>query len=402
MTLGYSKKDWPRWVNSSIPLISEEEAGRADYDELQAIIADITTGYKPDMDTFDDMGWRKSQTVKYHKKNFNIGNLTPIDHEILKRWRRLEDETETFDIARWNAEKVTGRAKMNVLGISTGPSGSGKSFGTSHILWGSALWLSDILTGDPAKWRGPFPYWNNVKVIDKNNFTDLFKDLGYQSVKFGDDCFQALNRVRFASAFMESLNTISATDRVFRDISWFSCQWQGMMDIVIRQLASVRVDFRVDPMARSRSLNVCKFHHLTYHPYDKHNPVYNVYHRTAHADVEDCYVGLPPEEMLEWYELYRLAAAVMLKKMPADSEIEGEADPYQCPACSSKDIYASRKDNTTRCKHCNHVWSLEMHEDGTWDIANIRPLPAKARRRHDRAEREAAHIQEDNKHDQQS
>jgi DNA-directed RNA polymerase subunit RPC12/RpoP len=402
MSLGYAKSDWQRWVNHSVPLISEQEAGQMSVDEIRQCILDITQSYKPDKESFDEMGWRTNQTVKYHHRKYEIGRLAPVTHEVLKRWRKIEDDTDFFDIARFNAEAITGPSKMNMLALSAGPSGSGKSLGTSNILWGSAIWLSDILTRDPFKWRKFLPYWHNIKCIDRENFTDMFTDLGYQTIRFGDDAFNTLNRKDFATAFMAELNTIAATDRVFRDITYFSAQWAGMLDIIIRQLAQVRIDWRYDEHARTRNLNVCRFHHLHFNQYDKRNPIYNVFHRTGHADVEDYYVGLPCEEILEWYDLYRLLGAVLLKKRPADSDIDEELDtsPYTCQACQGRDIYSGSKDNgVIRCKSCGHKWTVDVHPDGSYDVCHIGGLPKVVHKRRKRTEREIVHAREDIAHD---
>lgn len=367
-------KNWTthgKWVNHAVPKVTEDEAKVMNYNTIKAILKYVTDDYQRDTECFDEMGWRKYRIYKYKGQKYVRGPLPQITHEELKFWKRHEEKVGFHDIARYCADTITGESVMNIMGLSTGPSGSGKSMGTCNILWGAGMYVADTLTGDPANWYKHFPFWRNIKVIDKDNFGVMFADLGYQSIKFGDDAFNALNRTKFMTQFSEEVGTIAATDRVFKDITFFSMQYSGMIDIIIRNLANVRIDFKSSPASRQspKNLNMCKFHLLDINPYNKRNPIFNRLVHTRRMDVEDHFVGLPPDEILEQYNLVRLLGAVLMKRRPAKKDDEDliELTPYDCHRCGKGDIYTG-KDGVIKCKPCGMKWTVEADAQGGFDV----------------------------------
>lgn len=360
-----------KWVNHYVPYFSKNEAAQLSYADCKYIIDFICnpSRYKPDPEVYDEMGWRKKAKVRYNGQWYKRGPLPIISHEELQHVNKMEDKTGFHEIARYIAEQVTGPENMSVMGQSVGMSGAGKSNGTNNILWGTGIRISDNLTGDPCNWRNPFKYWRNIKVIDKENVADLFHDIDPNSIRFTDDALNSLDRTQFMTKFMHELNTIAATERVFGGVFWASMQWEGQIDIIIRRLANLRIDFRRNPSARKypKSLNTCKFHILDYNFYNKRNPIYTRYIHTNQEDIEDHYTGACVEEINDWYDLYRLLGAIMMKKRPHNEEEEKEIillTPLDCHRCGKSDIYTSSRDNVKRCKGCGMRWTATYTANG--------------------------------------
>jgi hypothetical protein len=254
-------------------------------------------------DDYDDFGWRKD------------ANVPPITHEELKRLRKMP----WHDNALYFAELITGEEDMNVLAFLDGKPGAGKSTTGLNLLWGSAIWTADLLWKDPAKWRKILPYQETIKIIDNEDcFFSLFKDQRKYIHKFGDDAFGALDRLKFQGEQAREQGLITATDRPFRNVTFISAQWMGMVLKIIRDLAGYRIDCKRDMYARKIGYNKYKFHILDYNQYDKSNPIMNRYVHTNKSDVEDHVSGMPCEEIWDWYKEERFNAALKLKQSKTD------------------------------------------------------------------------------------
>ncbi len=237
--------------------------------------------------------------------------VPPITHEELKRLRKVG----WHDNALYFAELITGEEDMNVLAFLDGKPGAGKSTTGLNLLWGSSIWTADLLWKDPARWREILPYKETIKIIDNEDcFYSLFKDQRKHIHKFGDDAFGALDRLKFQGEQAKEQGLITATDRPFRNVTFISAQWMGMVLKIIRELAGYRIDCKRDIKARKMGYNKYKFHILDYNQYNKSNPVLNRYVHTNKMDVEDHVAGMPCEEIWDWYKEERFNAALKLKQ----------------------------------------------------------------------------------------
>lgn len=163
---------------------------------------------------YDDFGW---------PKEFNI---PPITHEELQRWKRKDPwrRLEPANVSRLLNDLIITEEEMNGLVIIDGANGSGKSRIWLNICWNGSILTADELTGDPANWRKFFPYQETVQVIEPTGMIDLARDKRKHLWKFWDDAFKWLNRKDWQSEIHRVMGEITATDRVFRNITGISVQ----------------------------------------------------------------------------------------------------------------------------------------------------------------------------------
>jgi hypothetical protein len=221
------------------------------------------------------------------------------------------------------SKRVAGRHNKNVLFVLFGEMGSGKSMALLSLALSCARWLAAIIGGKESDY---FTF-DNVAIIDPDTLSEKLENLKKWNIYILDDFGAAFDARSFMSKDNKSLSHILQTCRTTNNIILVSAPHGALLDVNIHRLSmwysEVSESHHDEGITFVKVMKVVQMF--------REGKIRRVYQTKKNVTAIRYYVGLPPSEFKDRYDVVRDANAKALAHKKKDKEME-EAMKMKAPS----------------------------------------------------------------------
>lgn len=252
----------------------------------------------------------RSEFNEHLDKFFGIGrdcdNMGEDDYGII----------DFYSLDEQFSKRVAGRHNKNVLFVLFGEMGSGKSMALLSLALACARWLAAIIGGEESDY---FTF-ENVAVIDPETLTEKLENLKKYNIYLLDDFGAAFDARSFMSKDNKSLSHILQTCRTTNNIILVSAPHGALLDVNIHRLSmwysEVSESHHDEGISFIKVMKVVQMF--------REGKIRRVYQTKKNVTAVRYYVGLPPTELKDRYDVVRDANAKALARKNKEKEKEAE------------------------------------------------------------------------------